>query len=410
MKISRKSKMKMLSLLDKVLKSSLLEIFCVVIGVAILYWINVYLLKRPFNFFSYFEVKFIASVSVTYAFALIIRKFAKKIEYRIEESGKINCDVEAILKCYENDGDFLLPLAYEPKKVVYPIIECVRFPERSAISVSDRPDMFYSLPPKVISMYSEIFKAHNGSDVFNNEMIRLDDFMVSEDKSKIELVTSRTTYFDSMVTNRALDFEISKNLTLRKMFDYNKSLASLKESVFSNHIGINGMILTADDHFVFQQRKGGFSIGKYSLGCSIGSAFETPDLGPEEPLSIKHFEAFVFSKLNKTYGKTVRESMGSIQWVSLYRDLLEGGKPQLLFFVKSNLTFNAIKRLESEFHKDVCLKFLPREGLALEVDGISYRKELAFGIKGFKKSIYTVPSTSASVAMILDACFNNQKQ
>lgn len=50
-------------------------------------------------------------------------------------------------------------------------------------------------------------KAHEFSDVYNQLNIRLDDYDFVESQNRLKLVTSRTTYFDSLVTNRAMDYK-----------------------------------------------------------------------------------------------------------------------------------------------------------------------------------------------------------
>lgn len=49
----------------------------------------------------------------------------------------------------------------------------------------------------------------------------------------------------------------------------------MKESPFSNHLGFNGIVRTADNKIIFVKRSDKVSIGKGTLGNSIGASLKT---------------------------------------------------------------------------------------------------------------------------------------
>jgi len=64
-------------------------------------------------------------------------------------------------------------------------------------------------------------------------------------------------------------------LPLENLFEYNSSISSLKNSKMSNHIGINGFLITSDNKLIFVKRSGSVSFGKNILGCSLAASIKT---------------------------------------------------------------------------------------------------------------------------------------
>lgn len=70
----------------------------------------------------------------------------------------------------------------------------------------------YNLPQQIAGNSSKIFKAHENSVVFNNRNIRLNDLAIRD--GKIVLSYGFTTYFDSLLTNRAMDYQFISGRTV----------------------------------------------------------------------------------------------------------------------------------------------------------------------------------------------------
>ena len=105
---------------------------------------------------------------------------------------------------------------------------CVRLPVLSDqwlvgkdITIADHQDQQYELPHDIQEHFDELFKSHIASNIYNQLNIRVDDWEVERDSFLMS--TSRTTYFDSLVTNRAMDFQWSNGLTTRDVYQYGPS-------------------------------------------------------------------------------------------------------------------------------------------------------------------------------------------
>ena len=107
--------------------------------------------------------------------------------------------------------------------------------------VVDDPKKYFVLDNFLQINFTLIMKAHRHSQLANPCMIRLDDCIVQEDGT-VNLYTSRTSYYNDLVTNRAMDYQFSDDLTVRKVYEGDNFLSPLNESRMSNHIGIIGHV------------------------------------------------------------------------------------------------------------------------------------------------------------------------
>ena len=61
-------------------------------------------------------------------------------------------------------------------------------------------------------------------------------------------------------------------MSIRETLDPGPRLQPLSQSMFSNHLGYNGFVISKDDCVVFVTRKADVSIGKRTFGGSIGAS------------------------------------------------------------------------------------------------------------------------------------------
>ena len=108
------------------------------------------------------------------------------------------------------------------------------------------------LPSFVIGNGTEFLKAHRYSQTSNNLTIRLDDIKV--DGLNVSLHTSRTYYFHMLLTNRCMDYKLDCDMSVREIYEFNKTISYLRDSKLSNQIGINGMIITKDGYLLIEKR------------------------------------------------------------------------------------------------------------------------------------------------------------
>lgn len=111
--------------------------------------------------------------------------------------------------------------------------------------------------------------------LYNQINIRLSSVNYDAEKRSVTLHTSRTYYFDSMITNRACDYLLSNGKTIREIFEPGPYIRDLNRSKMSNHLGFNGFIMTNDGKIPFIMRSADLSIGKNTLADSIGASLKT---------------------------------------------------------------------------------------------------------------------------------------
>lgn len=229
----------------------------------------------------------------------------------------------------------------------------------------------------------------------------------------------RTTYFASLITNRAMDYPWSNGLTNRDVYQYGPFIESLAESKMSNHLGFNGFIKSSDGYIPFVKRNQIVSIGKCTYGDSIGASMKAKyalDSTTKELSKAGMEKAFVQEikdelKIEPEYLENFNIKTGVI---AAYRDFVEGGKPQLLIYAKTTLSKEQIEanfktKLKGEILQkkrsswDKELKEL-EDGSRILWIKTTELKELAIapGLMVYKnKKLPMMPSASAAVVMLL---------
>lgn len=128
------------------------------------------------------------------------------------------------------------------------------------IEINDDSLKFYNLPERIASESGNtiklmLIKLTKHSVTYNQINIRLDNLKVTDDRIVI-LDTSRTYYFDSLITNRASDYKMDNGSTIREIYEPGPYIKPLEISKFSNHLGFNGFVLTTDNKIPFIHRSG----------------------------------------------------------------------------------------------------------------------------------------------------------
>lgn len=284
---------------------------------------------------------------------------------KLEDAVKLTCDYEKLTLKYSNDM-----IVYDNKdaaqenlcklrgnfgrKVRIPVIcECKL--QNCKISIKDSTSE-YELPDRIREHFDELFDVHSTSTLYNQFHIRVNDWGLKDGKFVIK--TSRTTYFDSMVTNRAMDFRWSNGLTVREQFEYGPYLHTLKES------------------------KGKFT----KSGLIDGILHAVRD---ELKLPKDSFEEFSLDK----------------NLIAAYRDIVEGGKPQLLFFIRSKWKKSEIEeKLVDEAKKNPRKNKLLRKKniLWIHVSELDEICILSDKIIYHGKSYPMMPSVAASIVMLIE--------
>lgn len=352
---------------------------------------------------------------------IIARILLDFIQKKCEDSAKLTTDYSSLIKRYPLDN----LIEYQGAKFTV-ICLCFRKKDTSwKIKINDDPESQYQLPSQIADLSDEIMGVHSKSVIYNNIKIRLNDILFNQDTGTLTLYTGRTYYFDSMVTNRAADYEFSNGKTIREIFEPGPYIKPLHQTKMSNHMGYNGFIETSDEKIPFIVRGYKLSIGKGTLTDSVATSlkskyaieddyrFTLNGLGNAilegilDELKLRHddWENNYFQK----HGITSNDAINSI--FAVYRDLVDCGKPQFLFFMRLNFLSSEelLEKFESKkikndseedeaIHDNKKLKFFTinqLKGAKITAD------KLEITVNGKKCSYTMMPSSSAAIVMLL---------
>lgn len=349
--------------------------------------------------------KFFSSIVFVVIIQLIAGIIKKAIMRKLEDSAKLTEDYKSLAGRYRDslvefeDGEEVAKL---PVKVI-------SFLDGKKIVISDDKGDRYTLPEVVRDNFALLFESHNTSNVYNQLCIRVDDWKSSD--GFFEMSTSRTTYFDSLVTNRAVDVKLADGMTIRDLFCFGPFSPELKTSPLSNHLGFNGFVESSDGYIPLVKRGGSVSIAKSTYGISVQASVKSKyalendsrEFGVDGLLNSIKKE--IYDELRIKEGDLEPFSYDNHRLVAAYQDLLEGGKPQLMFYVKS---YKSKKEIENDFYAYVTehKKSIAVDGSHLEWIHKSELTSIKFSHDGmlYKEKFYRmVPSTTACLVILVDS-------
>lgn len=142
--------------------------------------------------------------------------------------------------------------------------------------VKDDPHKHFELDSVVKTNFGAIMEAHRASFVVNPMMIRLDDYKREEDGT-ITLYTSRTAFYNDLVTNRAMDYKFNGDMSVREIFESGRYLSPLNRSRLSNHIGFGAFVFYGDSMIV-THRGGNATLSKNQFTAALAFGFLEDDL------------------------------------------------------------------------------------------------------------------------------------
>ncbi len=353
-----------------------------------------------------------SSVLIMLIFNRAIDLLKKPVLLKLEDKVKLTTDYRKLtnrykmtknLIVYDNTGttdEVRIVERFGEKKFTFPVC-CECMIRDIDLEINDSPDVMYNAPDFVLGNFDKLIEAHKVSTIYNNLNIRVDDWYLSGDK--FVMMTSRTTYFDSMITNRVMDYMLENGICIRNMYEFGPSVSPLKSSKLSNHLGFNAFIESSDGEIAFVQRSSAVSIGKKTYGNSVGASLKTKyALSEDGTFNIKGLESGLLNEI-KDELSIEKEFIESYHIIAAYRDLVEGGKPQLLVYAKSKLDKMAImqkfdykkrnkaKKMESDGTKVVWVKKSDLSNMSITPEGIMYRGRF----------LPMLPSASASVVMLI---------
>lgn len=316
-------------------------IFCIIIFVLIIDSVK----NRTFNFYSLVDPKLLFSIIILFFSDWIARFINTFLQNKYEDEAKLTSDYYSIVNKYKLSN--LIKYEYDGKSLLLPYEQILKVNKNDEIHINDKKDKMYELPKQVCNCSSYIFEVHIGSIVYNNINIRLDNLIYHD--GVIELFTSRTHYYDSLITNRACDLVLKDGRSIREIFEPGPYFKAFNQTKMSNHIGFNGMVVTKDGYIPLIKRGRNVSIAKGVLSSSISASLKT-----KYAVDNANYEFTIHGLANAIRNEIQDElsiDMSIVDDKSLidsikyfYRDLIECGKPQFFIYYDIPYTMEEVKK------------------------------------------------------------------
>ena len=315
-------------------------------------------------------------------------------------------------KSYDNNED-----QYD-----FPTIKLVSLYDKKVDIIFDFDNANVYKQPAWVSSHSDaLFAAHSHSEIYNQQNFRVDD--ITWDKDNVKIYLSKTSYLDSLITNRACDYEIN-GVSVRELYEPGPVLHDLKDSQLSNHLGYNGMVETSDHKFIFIKRHKKVSIAKNTWQTSVGASLKVRNaLTKDRKIDTDSIATAMIKEMmsefnlkNLDNSKDLEAKMKSDflfkkNVLYFYRDLLECGKPQMMFYYQLPISSEEVAKAftngigAAKKNKDRFSLFCDIDGHKLMFIDKEDLNKLYLTPDGFafnKKYYKSVPSAVATIAMLLE--------
>ncbi len=378
----------------------------------------IFVLRKPFgiSFDDLLDWTIFLSMLFAVVASGIAKAFNRWILNILEDDIKLTTDYDKLVLKYRNEmlrynnstakrRNLRKLFGKKSAECTIPIIfECDL--TKCEIQIYDDNQSQYQCPEIIQAHAQELLSAHAFSKVYNQLCVRVNEWKL--EKNVFVMYTSRTTYYDSLMTNRVMDFRWNNSMTVREKFEFGPLLHDLQESQLSNHLGYNGFIESDDGYIVFVKRDGNFSIGKRTYGNSVGASLKTryalDENGKFDEVGLgKAILKEIEDELKIPEKEISDEFSLEKNLIAAYRDVLEGGKPQLLFYVKSEWKKDKIEKNFKEKSKKKNIDMLQERSklLWIQKTDLSAMCILPDRIIHKGKSYHMLPSATGSVVLLL---------
>ena len=285
-----------------------------------------------FDWAGFFDTSILISFLFLAVCDVISKMILKNVAKVAEDSAKLDDSYDKLNEKYRCSN------LIEYQNNIYPE-ECIWLRDKDEeIVVEDNPEKYYSLPKQIADNSKEIMEAHSESSIYNQINIRLDDVEIAD--NQVILHTSRTHFFDSLLTNRACDYVFGdRKMTIREIYEPGPFMKPLHLSKLSNHLGFNGFVLSSDKKTIpFILRGNNLSIAKNQWATSIGASLKTMyalDYTNKFKVTGKSLSDAVIGEIKSELRLSEDGAFNSQDVINsifaVYRDFVECGKPQFLF-------------------------------------------------------------------------------
>lgn len=271
----------------------------------------------------------VISIAIGFLVSNLLLGLMKVILGNFEDAVKVTGDTEKLLTIYPGTKKTVTYNGTEG----YVAYSEVIVNEGYKFSVQDDENSVYTLPDFVGDNFVDLFVAHARSTKRNFVTIRLDGFEKTG-ANEYAIRTGRSTYYNHLLTNRACDYRIEDDLTLRDLYEFGPKISPIEQSVMSNHIGVNGLVYLSDGELLIPRRKNDSTISKNMITSSIATMLLFPGDGKidEEYLLKTCVQDALVSRV-KFNPEWLKTKTVQVEFLGFGQNLYEVGKPQFYYAV-----------------------------------------------------------------------------
>lgn len=391
--------------MKRVLKKNYKHLIDILILVIIIVGFKMTIMK-DYTWAEMFDITVITGFVVSLVVSIISVVIRKVIMSYFEDSEKLTENYDKLFARYRENW-----LVYKKTNVKYPIIEECYCSDSLKLEVVDEKTE-YELP-EVIDGYREtLLMAHGSSSIYNTVTIRINDWEYADHTLYIK--AGRSTYYKGLITNRAMDYEVGENISVRELLMPGPFIVPLKESKLSNHIGFNGFVVSKDGYVPFVLRHGDVSTGKHQYGTGLSASLKLKYVFEDKN------EVMTSHSIHRAIVREIKDELKieesqlkqfsnneKVKILGVYRNVIEGGKPQFFVYAESCLLKDEIEELfkVKRENKGVLKKMKIEDGSKMLWIPLKDLDRLELGVDYFiyENKKYTVMvDAAACIAMYLN--------
>ena len=274
------------------------------------------------------------STMIGFVLSSFLLRIIKLLFGFLEDKIKVSGDTKELLSIYHSDKSYKKTVILNGTQRDFIYHEVYMNKGEYELDVIDDENKHFELDDLIVNCFLDLYAIHGRSTKNNEDTIRLDSVRLCN--GKMTFFTSRSNFFNHLVTNRAIDYKLMDNLRLRDVYEYGPYLKPLENSKFSNHIGINALVFLKGNILLIPKRKGDSTISKLCVTSSIATRLQFPKNGGKIDRDFMFHQNIIDSletRLKIDLNK-LDESRVSVDFLGVGQNIYEGGKPQAYFAVQ----------------------------------------------------------------------------
>ncbi len=313
-------------------------------------------------------INLLASV-VAVAGGYVLIKVTSVLAHRREDQIKVNYRNSDQWKQYGTE--YLHRFTLNDSRFIVYCDVLLRKADYDKLEIDDDPNRNFELDSFIKQQYFDLVEAHTKSKSIHSRTVRLCGFTAptKEYPRTAVIHTMRSTYLAHLLTNRALDYHIKPEVTIRRIFENTARLTPLALSKMSNHIGINALVFLPRNgekrgYLLMPKRGSDATVAKNGVTASLATRLQMDNKeyfadGYQSKMTIDYIEKGCILdglpaaiRVSRDYLNEKMEQQSDflqIDLLGIARDIYEGGKPTFFYAVYLDMTVEEYFRLSDEY-------------------------------------------------------------